>query len=223
MDTVQTLNLLLKTSRDGEAGFRECAHRLRSSNLRAAMEQRADECARAAEELKAAIARHGGVAEDTTSVPADAYRGWVIASGAPADADDHAILAECECGEDVALRDYRVAVEQPLPDDVRQLVERQLAGVHSHHDQVKALRDPPAAGDTQPSGRDHTPGAPAEASRGIGSRMGQRALAQARLHPQRWLGIAAVAGVAGCVVGWYALARQRPQLLGRWLRAFRFH
>jgi uncharacterized protein (TIGR02284 family) len=216
MDSVQTLNLLLKTSRDGESGFRECARQLSSSQLRSVMEARAEECARAAEELKAEILRLGGTADDATSLPGDVHRGWVIARGALSGKDDHAILAECERGEDVALADYRVAIEKPLPPDVWQLVEHQLAGVQRNHDQVKALRDSLARGSARRAGANVAIAAPASPGEGR-SRVGQWALAQVRLHPLRSFGIAAVAGV----VGLYAMSRGRAQPIGRWLRGLR--
>ncbi|EWS57004.1 hypothetical protein X551_00138 [Methylibium sp. T29] len=54
---------------------------------------------------------------------------------------DHALLEECERGEDAALARYRKALKQQLPIDVQQTLGRQLLGVQSNHDQIKALRD----------------------------------------------------------------------------------
>ena len=55
---------------------------------------------------------------------------------------DQAILDECERGEDVALSRYRKALKHgELPATVREVVERQMAGVQANHDQIKALRD----------------------------------------------------------------------------------
>ena len=51
------------------------------------------------------------------------------------------MLAECERGEDVALRSYRNALDKVLPTEVRTIVERQYQGVLRNHDQVKALRN----------------------------------------------------------------------------------
>jgi uncharacterized protein (TIGR02284 family) len=55
--------------------------------------------------------------------------------------DDHAMLEECERGEDVAVKKYRAALEKDLPDGIRSLVERQMMGAQRNHDQIKALRD----------------------------------------------------------------------------------
>ena len=51
------------------------------------------------------------------------------------------MLEECERGEDVAVAKYRKALKQPLPEDIRSLLERHLMGAQRNHDQVKALRN----------------------------------------------------------------------------------
>ena len=55
--------------------------------------------------------------------------------------DDRAILEECERGEDYAKAQYKKALEQELPPEVRTLVQRQYQGVVANHDKVRALRD----------------------------------------------------------------------------------
>jgi uncharacterized protein (TIGR02284 family) len=55
--------------------------------------------------------------------------------------DDHAILAECERGEDAAKRAYENALRQDLPGDVRMVVERQFREVVANHNRVKELRN----------------------------------------------------------------------------------
>jgi len=54
---------------------------------------------------------------------------------------DHAVLEECERGEDTALARYRRALKAELPADVRDVIMRQMAGTQANHDQVKLLRD----------------------------------------------------------------------------------
>jgi uncharacterized protein (TIGR02284 family) len=217
MTTIETLNLLLKTCRDGQAGFRSCAAAVDDGELQALLGQRADDCARAAEELKALVAQHGGRADDDTSLPGDLHRGWVIAKGALTGRSERAILAECERGEDVALRDYRLALEQDLPPDVRQAIERQLQGVQRNHDQIKALRD--ARIGTAEAARG-MPGfgrrEPMRAQAGTTDRMVQWSLAQVRLHPVRSLGVVALIGL----VGWRAVA-PRSSGVASWLRRLR--
>ena len=55
--------------------------------------------------------------------------------------NDHAVLAECERGEDAAKAAYEAALQKSLPADVRTLVERQYQGVKANHDRVRNLRN----------------------------------------------------------------------------------
>jgi uncharacterized protein (TIGR02284 family) len=54
---------------------------------------------------------------------------------------EHAVLAECERGEDAAKAAYEAALQKNLPADVRTLVERQYQGVKANHDRVRNLRN----------------------------------------------------------------------------------
>ena len=48
--------------------------------------------------------------------------------------DDHAVLEECERGEDVAKNAYEAALKKDLPPDIRTVIERQYQGVKENHD-----------------------------------------------------------------------------------------
>ena len=55
---------------------------------------------------------------------------------------DHAVLAECERGEDSALARYRHALAATgLPLAIREVIERQCAGTQANHDRIRHLRD----------------------------------------------------------------------------------
>jgi len=140
-DVVDTLNGLIETSRDGENGFRQCAEHVQGEDLRMLMTQRADECARAVEELAVLVRNYGGTPEDTGSATGAMHRGWVAVKDALSGRDNQALLDECERGEDAAKSAYRDALEQPLPSDAQQVVSRQFQGVLRNHDQIKALRN----------------------------------------------------------------------------------
>jgi uncharacterized protein (TIGR02284 family) len=87
----------------------------------------------------------GGKPETGGSMTGALHRGWVDVKSAVTDRSDHAILAECEKGEDVAKKRYHDALEEDLPADVRAIVERQYQGVLQTHDRVRDLRDQYAA------------------------------------------------------------------------------
>jgi uncharacterized protein (TIGR02284 family) len=139
---VGVLNDLIETSKDGEYGFTTCAERATSVELKQTFLRRASDCAGGVRELQALVVQHGGKAEDGGTVAGAVRRGWVTVKDALSGHKDQAVLDECERAEDVALSRYRKALKQDdLPATVRQVVERQMAGVQANHDQIKALRD----------------------------------------------------------------------------------
>ena len=140
-DVIDKLNDLIETSKDGEYGFRTCAERVRSAELRTLLTECAQSCREGASELQAAVARLGGKAEEDSSVSGTMHRGWVRLKEALGGDSDLSMLEECERGEDAALVRYRDALKEDLPEPVAQLVRRQYEGVKRNHDRVRTLRD----------------------------------------------------------------------------------
>ena len=140
-EVISTLNDLIETSKDGEEGFGVCAEDTKRADLKTLFGQRSLECGKAAQELQAVVVRLGGKPEDSTSIGGDMHRRWVDLKSMITGKDDKAVLNECERGEDVAKKNYKEALEKALPEDVRQLVQRQYEGVLRNHDQIKSLRD----------------------------------------------------------------------------------
>jgi len=140
-DIVDALNKLIETCKDGEHGFRLCAEHLNDAGMRQAFAHRATECAQAAAELQALVARFGGSPEDSGTAEGALHRGWVAVKGSLTGYSDVAILEETERGEDEAMAAYREALAQPLPADVREVVERHFEGVKRNHAHVRTLRE----------------------------------------------------------------------------------
>jgi uncharacterized protein (TIGR02284 family) len=140
-DVIATLNDLIETSRDGEAGFRTCAEGVQNLQLKQMFDQAAGRCAQAVSELQAKVRGLGGDPERRGSVSGALHRGWVDIKSTITGMDEAAVLAECERGEDVAKKAYEEALAKDLPSDVRSIVERQYQGVRQHHDRVRQMRN----------------------------------------------------------------------------------
>lgn len=138
---IHLLNDLIETCKDGEFGFRSTAEHAASPELQRLMETRCEECRQAAAELQGLVVQLGGEAEARGSVTGAAHRGWVAVKGVLAGHSDLNMLEEAERGEDVAIERYRKALDEPLPADVRTVVERQFEGARRNHQQVRRLRD----------------------------------------------------------------------------------
>jgi uncharacterized protein (TIGR02284 family) len=140
-DVIDTLNKLIETCKDGEYGFKTCAERAQSDQLRTVFLERADSCRKGATELQAQVSRLGGRPETESSASGTLHRGWVDLKGALTGDVDQTILDESERGEDAALERYRAAIRKPLPSDVAAIVLRQYEGVKRNHDRIRTLRN----------------------------------------------------------------------------------
>lgn len=140
-DTIDVLQDLVETCRDGEYGFQQCAEHAQRADLRTMFQQRVEDCRRGAEQLQEQIRSLGGHVPEGGSVLGSIHRGWVATRAAMTSYDDKAMLEEAERGEDNALARYRKALQKPLPEHVRQIVQKQCDGVQRNHDEVKRLRN----------------------------------------------------------------------------------
>jgi uncharacterized protein (TIGR02284 family) len=135
-----TLNTLIETCKDGENGFRTAAESVKSSSLRTMFQGFSAQRAKFAAELQVEVSRLGGTPEKSGSVSGAAHRGWMNIKAAVTGDDDRALINEAERGEDVAVKAYRDALAKDVPNDVRNLIERQYRDVQEAHNQVRALQ-----------------------------------------------------------------------------------
>jgi uncharacterized protein (TIGR02284 family) len=142
-DTTSTLNDVIEILKDGQEGFRTAAEDIGNSELKTVFSEYSLQRAKFAGELQA-LARSLGESnpDDHGSVAGALHRGWIDLKSALASRDEHAILAECERGEDYAVKTYKDALgDQDLPANVRQTLQTQYAAVKAAHDRVRDLRD----------------------------------------------------------------------------------
>ena len=140
-DVIGTLNDLIETCKDGEEGFRTCADAVKNPQLKTFFEQKAERCRIGAAQLQQKVRDLGGDPERSGSVSGVAHRFWVNIRSSIAGMDEHAILDECERGEDTAKRAYEDALQQDLPADVRTLIGKQYREVKMNHDSVRDMRN----------------------------------------------------------------------------------
>lgn len=138
---VKVLNNLIETSKNGEKGFDAAAEDTKTAELKLLFKNRSRDCASGAAELQALVTQLGGEPEDSGTVAGALHRGWTNLKAAVTGRSDHAILEECERGEDVAKAQYADALKEPLPENIRAIVERQYQGVLRNHDQIRDLRN----------------------------------------------------------------------------------
>jgi len=138
-NVISTLNNLIETCKDGQEGFRQAAEGVKNSELKTLFGTYSQQRAQFAGELQNEVLRLGGDPEKTSSTVGALHRGWINIKSALTGEDEGAVISECERGEDSAVRNYTEALNDDLPNDVRQIVERQFAQVKEAHDRIRAL------------------------------------------------------------------------------------
>jgi uncharacterized protein (TIGR02284 family) len=138
-DLIATLNELITTSKDGEEGFRTCADNVQNPVLRTFFAERAQRCRQGAAQLQRLVREMGGAPARRGSMTGSAHRFGINIRAALSGLNDHAVLADCERGEEAAMRAYEDALNQPLPADVRQVVDRHYAEVKRNRDCVHEM------------------------------------------------------------------------------------
>ena len=146
-DTISTLNKLIETCKDGQEGFRLAAEAIADDeDLKGFLFSCSLQRSKFAGELQNEVIALGepGPSEESTLV-SGLHRGWINLKTALTGNDNHAILAECERGEDSAVADYRKALNASLSETFKEIVRRQLQEIVATHNSVRGLRDELAA------------------------------------------------------------------------------
>lgn len=141
-ETISTLNSVIETLKDGQEGFRQASGAVKEPQLKSYFSELSLQRSKFAGELQSHIVQMGDSEPETTSSTAGAlHRAWINMKSAITSSDDHAILSECERGEDSAVAEYKKAMEAELPGPARDIISRQYTDIKAAHDRVKALRD----------------------------------------------------------------------------------
>jgi uncharacterized protein (TIGR02284 family) len=120
--------------------LRLCAASLGAGSLRELCGRGAEECNAAVRELEALVAALGGERESHGAVAGLRRGGWADLRAALARDEDGAILDACERGQSWILEAYRNALDDHLPDVVRDTVLRQFEILMSTHEAIRGCR-----------------------------------------------------------------------------------
>lgn len=141
-EIISTLNNLIETLKDGQEGFKQSASGVDDPQLKTIFDTLSLQRSKFAGELQSEVVALGEPdPEDSSSVSGSMHRAWINIKSAVTNRDRHAILAEAERGEDVAVSAYQDAMEEELPAPIKEIVSRQSVEVKRAHDKIRALRD----------------------------------------------------------------------------------
>jgi uncharacterized protein (TIGR02284 family) len=138
----EVIDNLIETLKDGQEGFKQAAESVRNPALKTLFSDYSQQRSRFATALQSEARSHGETKPENSSSTAGAlHRGWINLKSAITGGDEHAILAECERGEDSAVEEYKKALDDGLTPSAQDLVSRQFTEVKAAHDRIRSLRD----------------------------------------------------------------------------------
>lgn len=141
-DQNKTIEDLIETLKDGQEGFKQAAESVKDPQLKSLFEEYSRQRARFAIELRTqAQSPDERDSKMSGSAAGALHRGWINLKSALTSGDDHAILAECERGEDSAVSTYQDALEKPLSANIADIVRRQYVAIQEAHNRMRSLRD----------------------------------------------------------------------------------
>src|SRR2546429_10016233 len=141
-DQNKIIDDLIKTLKDGQEGFKQAAEGVKDPQLKSLFDEYSRQRARFAVELRSkGQSPDERESEMSGSAAGALHRGWINLKSAVTRGDDHAILAECERGEDSAVEEYKKTLDRNLPEPVRDVIARQYSEIKNAHDRIRNLRD----------------------------------------------------------------------------------
>jgi uncharacterized protein (TIGR02284 family) len=141
-EIVSTIDNLIETLRDGQEGFKQAAEGVKAPQLKSLFNEYSSQRLQFVTELQSQASRLSrSEPEESGSAAGALHRAWINLKSAITSGDDHAILAECERGEDSAVEQYEEAMRDNLPAPLSDIVSRQYSDIKSAHDRIRTLRD----------------------------------------------------------------------------------
>ena len=143
-ETIDTLNDLILINNDRITGYERAMEELapEDSDLKPLFENMIDESRHARLALGKEVQVLGGTMAEGTVATGKVYRAWMDIKAIFTGHDRHAVIANCEAGEDAAQKAYTGALEEEhLPSFLREMIRGQQQALKYSHDEIKSFRD----------------------------------------------------------------------------------
>lgn len=138
---IAALNSLIHAGRDAEQGYMAAADAVAEPELIQMFAEFALERAKFVVELKHRVKTLRAEPADNGTLAGEAHRAWTGLRAIFETNEPHAILVECERGEDISVLAYREALaERDIDPQTRGLIQRQYEQVQAAHDRVRQLQ-----------------------------------------------------------------------------------
>lgn len=143
-EVIEVLNDLVMINNDRVSGYQRAIKELKDDDqdLKTLFDRMIVESQNIKSDLAHEIqVLHGDVEKGTTGM-GKIYRAWADLRAAFTGDSRHAVLANCEAGEDAAQKAYKTALETDrLPVFLRDLLKQQQSILKNSHDRIRDLRN----------------------------------------------------------------------------------
>ncbi|WP_131537509.1 ferritin-like domain-containing protein [Pedobacter nototheniae] len=141
--TAEVLNDLVQINNDRIEGYQKARKELKDedADLKSLFLNMIEESQKYKMALATEVSASGEDIETGTTTSGKIYRGWMDVKALFTGHDRKTVLNNCEFGEDAAQNAYKMALEEELPSNVRELISDQKASLRRSHDEIKRLRD----------------------------------------------------------------------------------
>lgn len=136
-----SLNTLLTRNYDAEKGYANVSEKVDHPEMRSFMLNNSNERREFGKQIKDILNSHGLEIHKGSSIVADMHRAWIDLKGLLSQNSDKAILEEATRGEELAIDDYKKAIDNPeiSPEDKRVLSDH-LKSIMSSYEQLSKLK-----------------------------------------------------------------------------------
>ncbi len=142
---IEVLNDLIEINNDRVVGYERAIKELKdgeNSDLRTLFIGYIDQSRTIRNELGTEVQNLHGKMEEGTTGSGKIYRAWMDVKAVFTGHDRHAVLENCEAGEDAAQKAYKSALNtEGIPAYILELITKQQQDLRGAHDEVKSMRD----------------------------------------------------------------------------------
>lgn len=143
-ETIEVLNDLVAINNDRITGYEKAIDETKDSDsdLKVLFASMIDESRKIRLALASEVQSLGGEYDRGTTASGKLYRAWMDVRAVFSGNDRHAVLANCERGEDAAQNAYKEALSgKDVPAYIRTMLEGQKQILRASHDKIRMLRD----------------------------------------------------------------------------------
>ena len=138
VDTIELLNKLVVTAKNGEQTLRAAAEEAHHPQLKDSLQEGSDFFKRAASDLQAAIRSIGGKPRELGSFDNTVHRTWMHLKSTALGRDESELLDMLEEDEAQFERQFAVAAaREDIGPDIHAMLERQYQGTQRQHEEIR--------------------------------------------------------------------------------------